>query len=95
MNVEEFGYFIEIFMLLTVLNDLRGRGTKVLSSFRVHPALAHTMGLPGLVSSYTLGGDCGNNFLLAPNELDNSQNTQPSLKLKRNVHEPRLGLCSA
>lgn len=27
MNVEEFGYFIEIFMLLTVLNDLRERGT--------------------------------------------------------------------
>jgi hypothetical protein len=27
MNVEEFSYFIEIFMLLTVLNDLRDRVT--------------------------------------------------------------------
>lgn len=27
MNVEEFGYFIEIFMLLPVLNDLRDRVT--------------------------------------------------------------------
>lgn len=27
MNVEQFGYFIEIFVLLTVLNDLRERVT--------------------------------------------------------------------
>ena len=31
MNVEELGYFIEIFMLLTVLNNLRDRGTRSLT----------------------------------------------------------------
>lgn len=31
MNVEELGYFIEIFVLLTVLNDLREGGARSLT----------------------------------------------------------------
>lgn len=51
MNVEELGYFIEIFMLLTVLNNLRDRGTRSLTHFvcvRARPApTPHREGIVG------------------------------------------------
>ena len=42
MNVEELGYFIEIFMLLTVLNNLRDRGTRSLT----HPVCVQARPAP-------------------------------------------------
>lgn len=61
MNVEKLCYFVEIFMFLTVLNDLRDRGTR---SVWAGP---HTRAA-GASRHFTLGGSCGNGFLRSPSE---------------------------
>lgn len=88
MNVEEFGYFIEIFMLLTVLNDLRERGT-----------VGHWLALcaPGQPAQWGgLGqrphrpGSCGNSPLLTPNECMPTP-WPPSQVLTKNEMLPSQG----